>query len=45
MVGGLEIKDFGILDNLIKIVICVVGEIFVESIKVVDVNFLDLILN
>ena len=45
MVGGLEIKDLGILDNSTKTGTRAAGEIFVESIKVADANSLDLTLN
>ena len=45
MVGGLEIKDLGILDNSTKTATRAAGEIFVESIKVADANSLDLTLN
>ena len=45
MVGGLEIKNLGILDNSTKTTTRAVGEIFVESIKVADANSLDLTLN
>ncbi|MBJ7436302.1 MAG: pilus assembly protein FilA [Pseudomonadales bacterium RIFCSPHIGHO2_12_FULL_40_16] len=45
MVGGLEIKNLGILDNSTKTATRAAGEIFVESIKVADANSLDLTLN
>ena len=45
MVGGLEIKNLGILDNSTKTTTRAAGEIFVESIKVADANSLDLTLN
>ena len=45
MVGGLEIKNLGILDNSTKTASRAAGEIFVESIKVADANSLDLTLN
>ena len=45
MVGGLEIKNLGILDNSTKTGTRAAGEIFVESIKVADANSLDLTLN
>ncbi len=40
MVGGLEIKNLGILDNSTKTATRAAGEIFVESIKVADANSL-----
>ena len=45
MVGGLEIKNLGILYNSTKTATRAAGEIFVESIKVADANSLDLTLN
>ncbi|QEK36703.1 putative pilus system protein FilA [Acinetobacter johnsonii] len=52
MIGGLEIKDLGILDNSTKtgtgdgtVDNRAAGEIFVESLKVTDANALDLTLN
>lgn len=44
MIGGLEIKNLGILDNSTKTDTRDAGEIFVESIKVADANSRDLTL-
>ncbi|UUS65754.1 MULTISPECIES: DUF6160 family protein [unclassified Acinetobacter] len=45
MVGGLEIKDLGILDASTKTATREAGEIFIESIKVADANKTDLTIN
>ncbi len=45
MIGGLEIKDLGILDNSTKTDTRAAGEIFIESIKLTDANSRDLALN
>ncbi|WP_046205755.1 putative pilus system protein FilA [Acinetobacter radioresistens] len=42
MLGGLEIKNLGILDNSTKTATRAAGEIFVDSIKVADANARDL---
>ena len=42
MLGGLEIKNTGILDNSTKTATRAAGEIFVDSIKVADANARDL---
>lgn len=44
MVGGLEIKNLGILDNSTKTADRAAGEIFIESIKVTDATKKDLTL-
>ncbi|WP_168525133.1 DUF6160 family protein [Acinetobacter sp. A3] len=44
MVGGLEIKNLGILDNSTKTADRAAGEIFIESIKVTDANSTNLTL-
>ncbi|MFV5467320.1 DUF6160 family protein [Acinetobacter towneri] len=44
MVGGLEIKNLGILDNSTKTATRTAGEIFIESIKVTDATKKDLTL-
>ena len=45
MVGGLEIKDLGILDASTKTATREAGEIFIESIKVADAGKTDLTIN
>jgi hypothetical protein len=45
MVGGLEIKDLGILDASTKTATREAGEIFIESIKVADAGKSDLTIN
>lgn len=45
MVGGLEIKDLGILDASTQTATREAGEIFIESIKVADANKTDLTIN
>lgn len=44
MVGGLEIKDLGILDNSTKTTTRAAGEIFIQSIKLTDAGKKDLTL-